>query len=92
MFPPAIAFTGLVSVPLIISNNVQLTRRAKYKEDVLEFFSEVMAPEVIRWQGKGQLEKKQLGDLLLEFSKVAPLPKVSISHCYVSTVVQTNPC
>lgn len=59
----------------------QLVKTAKYRgvnpEAVWEYFTEVIAPDVIKWQGQCPHDKF-LGDVVFEFAKVAPISKVSI--------------
>ncbi len=43
---------------------------------IWEYFTEVIAPYVVKWQGQSLKDQRLLGDTVLKFAKAAPLSEV----------------
>jgi len=56
---------------------------------VLEYFHEVIAPEVKEWQGQRAPEQKTLGTAFLNFVKAAPLPEVMVQKLHFKQCMRT---
>ena len=81
MYPKGISHSTLVSHHnTALSLLLQLVKKARcltvQLEDVWEYFSEVMAPEVNKWQGQRPQDQRTVGDIVLDFAKAAPFSKV----------------
>lgn len=55
---------------------------AKFKEvdhdAIWEYFTEVIAPYVVKWQGQSLKDQRLFGDTVVKFAEAAPLSEVHL--------------